>query len=74
MAQSTSEAINCPIPLTLTLGRHENWRSSTGCNFRRHFHTAWALFGQSPFGSFWGNFSRCHVLFRDWRLLSDELS
>lgn len=46
MAQSTSEAINWPIPLTLTLARHVNRRPSTGRNFLRHFHTAWATTGR----------------------------
>ena len=29
--------------VNLTFGRHQNWRPSTGDNFRRHSHTAWAL-------------------------------
>jgi hypothetical protein len=33
-----------------------------------------ALRSLSTTGSFWGNFSRCHVSFPDWRLLSVELS
>ena len=52
MAQSTSEAITWQIPLTSTLGRHENWRPSTGRYFFQHFHTAWALSRRSLFGSF----------------------
>ena len=74
MAQSTSEAINWPIPLTLTLGPHVNRRPSTGRNFLRHFHTAWAHKSQLPFGSFRRNFCRCHVSFRDRRLLRGQLS
>jgi hypothetical protein len=33
-----------------------------------------ALFCLSTTGSFWRNFSRCHVSFQDRRLLSVELS
>jgi len=46
----------------------------------RAAHSRWkrvrsvALSGLSAFGSFRGNFCRCHGLFRDWLLLSDELS
>jgi hypothetical protein len=47
MTQSATRATSRPIPLTLTLGGHENWRPSTGDNFRRHFHTTWAISGRT---------------------------
>ena len=53
MNHGATRATSRPILLGLTLGRHENWRPSTGGSFRRHFYTAWAPFCRTGFGSLW---------------------